>query len=74
MLWAHVKITLALLIPFTAFVYARYLHFEDDCRRIEHIVHSSSDLDWWLAHPREAQERSRAERQYLSGLLKDLPS
>jgi hypothetical protein len=74
MLWAHLKITLALLIPVTAFVYARYLNFEDDCQQIERIVHSSSDIDWCLAHPRETRERGRVERQHLVALLKDLPS
>jgi hypothetical protein len=74
MFWAYVKITLALLIPVGAFAYARYHHFEDNCQRIERIVHSSSDVDWCLSHPRETRERGRAECQYLNALLKDLPS
>jgi hypothetical protein len=74
MLWANLKIALAVLIPFAAFFYARYLHFEDDCQQIERIVHSSSDVDWCLSHPRETRERGRVERQYLDALLKDLPS
>ena len=74
MVWANLKITLALLIPFAAFFYARYLHFEDDCQRIERIVRSPSNLDWCLSHPREARQRSHAEYEYLDGLLKDLPS
>jgi hypothetical protein len=72
MLWPHLKIVLALAIPFSAVSYAHQLHVEADCQRIERTVQSSANVQWSLAHPREAFQRNRAEAQYLQLLVQDL--
>ena len=72
MLWVSVKIALALTIPFSTIAYASELRRQGDCQQIEQIVQSPGNLEWSLAHRREALERDRAEVRRLIALLQDL--
>ena len=72
MLWASLKLALALTIPVSTIAYARELRIQSDCRRIEQIVHSPGNLQLTLANRQQALEQNRDEMRHISALLDDL--
>jgi hypothetical protein len=72
MLWASFKATVVLLVPICAFSYAQQLHRQAECRRIQNVFQSPTNVQWALTHPREMLDRSNAEARYLRPMLHDL--
>ena len=72
MLWASIKIALALTIPVSTIAYARELRHQSDRERIEQIVRSPGNIQWDLAHRDELLRKNREEARRLYALLEDL--
>jgi|HubBroStandDraft_1064217.scaffolds.fasta_scaffold1724919_1 hypothetical protein len=72
MFWPYLKITLCLTIPVCTFAYANQLRPQNDCARIRSAVEQPLNIQWSLAHPREALQREISEARYLRRLLEDL--
>jgi hypothetical protein len=71
-LWAGVKTTLAISIPFCAIAYAREVQLEGECHRIQAILERPTDIEWALSHRQELVERNRAEARDIEPMLRDL--
>jgi len=74
MFWVHLKIILALTIPFSTIAYAREVRHENDRRQIQSTLQRRIDIQWTCGHPQDALKQDRAELQSLNRLLQDLDS
>jgi hypothetical protein len=72
MLWAYLKISLSLVIPFSTVAYARQVRHEADCRSLLQIMRQPLNYDLHAAHPLEAIRQDRADFQHIHELLQDL--
>jgi hypothetical protein len=74
MLWAYLKISLAIAIPLSTLVYAREIRIERDVQAVKWDVQHPPTTQWAAAHPREALQADRAEQKYLRQLIADMES